>query len=171
MPPATAGQTSTAARQHLLAVLGPVVGSAGYDLEDVTVTAAGRRSLVRVIVDRDGGIDLDAVADVSRAVSNALDDDAPGGAAFSGPYVLEVSSPGVDRPLTQPRHWQRATGRLVRVEVDGVSVIGRVEGADDSGVRLRLADTVRTFAYADLGRGRVQVEFNRDEPSDDSREG
>ena len=106
-----AGQT----REHLLDVLAPVVAATGYDLEDVTVTSAGRRSLVRVIVDADGGVDLDAVAEVSRVVSEALDGDADGGAAFAGPYVLEVSSPGVDRPLTEPRHWRRAIGRLVQV--------------------------------------------------------
>ncbi len=99
------------ARADLLDLLAPVVAAAGYDLEDVTVTAAGRRSLVRVIVDADEGVDLDGVADVSRAVSNALDD----GDAFAGPFVLEVSSPGVDRPLTEPRHWRRARGRLVTV--------------------------------------------------------
>src|SRR6059058_4887589 len=101
-------------RQRVRDVLEPVVAGAGYDLEDVTVTAAGRRSVVRVVVDRDGGVDLDAVADISRVLSEALDADDVMGEA---PYVLEVSSPGVDRPLTQPRHWRRAAGRLVTVTV------------------------------------------------------
>ena len=74
------------------------------------MTAAGRRSLIRVTVDGDDGIDLDGIATVSRAVSEALDAAEPSGAAFSGPYVLEVSSPGVDRPLTEPRHWRRGAG-------------------------------------------------------------
>lgn len=165
MPPATAGPTTAAARQRLLAVLGPVVAAAGYDLEDVTVAAAGRRSLVRVIVDRDGGIDLDAVAEVSRAVSDALDDDAPGGAAFAGPYVLEVSSPGVERPLSEPRHWRRAVGRLVQTEVSGVGLTARVRAADAEGVQLDVAGELRSVPYPDLGRGRVQVEFSRDDPA------
>ena len=94
----------------LRALLAPVVEGLGLDLEDVEVTAAGRRRRVCVVVDRDGGIDLDAVADVSKSVSDVLDaSDALG----SAPYVLEVTSPGVDRPLTQPRHWRRARGRLV----------------------------------------------------------
>src|SRR3954465_1150761 len=120
MPPATAGASAAQAREHLLDLLGPVVAGAGYDLEDVAVSAAGRRSLVRVTVDADGGIDLDAVAVISRLVSDAPDADAtPTGSprALANAYVLEVSSPGVDRPLTEPRHWRRATGRLVRVEI------------------------------------------------------
>ena len=103
-------------RAQLRAVVEPVVGAAGYDLEDLTVSRAGRRSVVRVVVDRDGGIDLDAVADVSRLVSAALDAaEDRGREIFTGEYQLEVSSPGVDRPLTQPRHWRRNVGRLVKV--------------------------------------------------------
>ena len=144
-------------------MLTPVVAATGHDLEDVTVTSAGRRSLVRVIVDADGGVDLDAVADVSRAVSEALDDDADGGAAFAGPYVLEVSSPGVDRPLIEQRHWRRATGRLVAVPVADKSVTGRVVETDANGVTLDVDGARREIAWGDLGRGRVQVEFNRGE--------
>src|SRR3954462_10521395 len=111
-------------RQRGRDVLDPRGTGAGYDLEDVTVPAAGRRSVVRVVVDQDGGIDLDAVAEVSRAVSDALDgSDATG----SAPYTLEVTSPGVDRPLTEPRHWRRAVGRRVSAQVrDQCSVTGRV---------------------------------------------
>ena len=164
MPPATASASAAKAREHLLELLDPLVAGAGYDLEDVTVTAAGRRSLVRVIVDADGGIDLDAVAVVSRIVSDALDEDAAGVAAgrvLSGSYVLEVSSPGVDRPLTEPRHWRRAAGRLVAVDVGGHPVTGRVVAVDDAGVRLDVDGHERPAAWAELGRGRVQVEFNR----------
>ena len=92
-------------RAALLRLLEPVVAEAGFDLEDVLVTPAGKRRQVRVIVDGDGGVSLDDVAVVSQRVSAALDDSAAMG---SGPYVLEVTSPGVDRPLTQPRHWRRA---------------------------------------------------------------
>ena len=151
-------------RQRVRDALLPVVAAAGYDLEDVSVTAAGRRSVVRVIVDRDGGVDLDAVADVSRTVSDALDDSDVMGAA---PYVLEVSTPGVDRPLTEPRHWRRAAGRLVRVTVtDTGSLTGRILDADDDKVTVDVDGDSRSYAYADLGPGHVQVEFAReDEPS------
>jgi ribosome maturation factor RimP len=167
MPPAKAGASAAQAREHLLELLDRLVTEAGYDLEDVTVTSAGRRSLVRVTVDADGGIDLDAVAVVSRIVSDALDSDAetPGSPrALSGAYVLEVSSPGVDRPLTEPRHWRRAAGRLVKVEAEGRSVTGRITAVDDAGVILDLDGTERRFTWSGLGRGKVQVEFNR--PSD-----
>ena len=148
-------------RQRVRDALQPVVSAAGYDLEDVTVTAAGRRSVVRVIVDRDGGVDLDAVADVSRAISEALDGT---GVMGESPYVLEVSSPGVDRPLTEPRHWRRAAGRLVRVAVTETGqVTGRVVGADEDKVTLDVDGDARTFAHADLGPGHVQVEFARED--------
>jgi ribosome maturation factor RimP len=167
-PAANAGRAAGSARagqvrEHLLEVLSPVVAATGHDLEDVTVTSAGRRSLVRVFVDADGGVDLDAVADVSRAVSEALDDDADGGAAFAGPYVLEVSSPGVDRPLTEQRHWRRAQGRLVQVQAAEKTVTGRIVDTDTKGVTLDIDGARREVAWGDLGRGRVQVEFNRGE--------
>lgn len=163
MPPATAGRSAAQIREQLMKLLEPLVSAAGYDLEDVSVTAAGRRSLVRVTVDADGGIDLDAVAEVSRVISDALDEHAPGGSAFAGQYVLEVSSPGVERPLTEPRHWRRAAGRLVAVAVGEQTVTGRVVETSDAGVRLDVDGVVREIAWGELGRGKVQVEFNRAE--------
>ena len=146
-------------RQRVRDAVEPVVTDAGYDLEDVTVTTAGRRSVVRVVVDRDGGIDLDAVAEVSRVVSEALD---ATNATGEAPYTLEVTSPGVDRPLTEPRHWRRNVGRLVRASVsDGGSVTGRVVEADDRRVVLDVDGRQREIGYDALGAGKVQVEFNR----------
>jgi ribosome maturation factor RimP len=155
-------------RQQLIELIGPVITAAGYDLDDLSVTAAGRRSLIRVSVDGDQGIDLDAVATVSRTISDVLDAD---DASFAGPYVLEVSSPGVDRPLTEPRHWRRAVGRLVTVEADGRPLTGRVVSADDSAVLMDVAGEQRSLPLAGLGRGRVQVEFSRPgEPEPDTDE-
>lgn len=178
MPPATAGGAAASAREHLLDLLGPLVTEIGYDLEDVTVTSAGRRSMVRVIVDADGGIDLDAVAEISRTVSDALDADAEDPAsprALAGAYVLEVSSPGVDRPLTEPRHWRRATGRLVTMQKGSSTVTGRITAVDDTGVSLDINGRPQEFAWADVGRGKVQIEFNRPsdagQASDDGEEG
>jgi ribosome maturation factor RimP len=153
-------------RQRLLALLTPVVEKSGYDLEDISVTPAGRRSLVRVSVDADGGIDLDAVAEVTRAVSEALDAETPGGPSFAGPYVLEVSSPGVDRPLTEPRHWRRNLNRLVSVTVDGKQLTGRITAVDDAGVTLRDGNGTRQLSWNGLGPGKVQIEFNRDGEGD-----
>lgn len=166
MPPATAGGAAASAREHLLDLLGPLVSEIGYDLEDVTVSSAGRRSIVRVIVDADGGIDLDAVAVVSRAVSDALDADAENPTsprALAGAYLLEVSSPGVDRPLTEPRHWRRAVGRMVTMQKGELTLTGRVTGTDEGGVHFDIDGARREVAWADLGRGKVQVEFNRGE--------
>jgi len=143
--------------------LEPVVIAAGYDLEDVSVTAAGRRSVVRVVVDGDGGVDLDAVAEVSRVVSAVLDESDVMGTAS---YVLEVTSPGVDRPLTQLRHWRRAVGRLVSVAVDDTgTVVGRVRDADDAGVTLDIDGETQQLPLDRLGPGHVQVEFAREETS------
>jgi ribosome maturation factor RimP len=156
---------ATAGRDDLLRLLGPVVADRGLDLEDVQVTPAGRRRLLRVVVDRDGGVPLDSVATVSTAVSAVLDDsDAMGGA----PYVLEVTSPGVDRPLTQPRHWRRARSRLVSVPLaEGGSLTARVLDADDDeGLLLDVDGAQRRLPWTDVGSGRVQVEFNRRDATD-----
>ena len=157
----------TALRPRLVQLLGPVVEGAGLDLEDVTVSPAGRRSVVRVVVDRDGGVPLDDVAEVSRVVSEALDElDAAEPGALGTSYVLEVSSPGVDRPLTAPRHWRRSTGRLVRAVLrEGGAVTGRVRSADDGEdgeVVLDVDGSERSLAYAEVAKGLVQVEFSRD---------
>ncbi|MER6758241.1 ribosome maturation factor RimP [Micromonospora echinofusca] len=174
-----------ARRARLRDVIEPVVTAAGYDLEELSVSRAGRRHVVRVIVDADGGIRLDAVAEVSRAVSAALDAaEEAGGDIVAGEYQLEVSSPGVDRPLTLPRHWRRNVGRLVKVTARGAGaqagqatgdrqVTGRVVEADDERVVLETDAGRATWTYAELGPGRVQVEFHRldeieetDEPDD-----
>jgi ribosome maturation factor RimP len=138
----------------------PVIAAAGLDLESVRVSAAGRRRLLRVVVDSDQGVSLDDAAEVSRKLSAALDTMAVMG---DFPYTLEVSSPGVDRPLTDPRHWRRATGRLVNVAVaDSGPVSGRIVAADADGVTLDVGGDPkdrRRFGYAALGAGTVQVEF------------
>ena len=138
-------------------VVSPVIAAAGMDLESVRVSAAGRRRLLRVVVDSDRGVSLDDAAAVSRKLSAALDA-APVMGDF--PYTLEVSSPGVDRPLTDPRHWRRAVGRLVQVTAaDAGPISGRVLAADSDGVTLDVAGDHRRFGYAALGAGAIQVEF------------
>lgn len=160
--------------RRLAGLIEPVVAAAGMDLESVRITVAGRRRLLRVIVDSDHGVSLDDAADVSREVSAMLDTSDVLGDV---PYTLEVSSPGVDRPLTEPRHWRRARGRLVKVKLAGApapqrgtgpegsppggSVQGRVLAADADGVTLELADGEQRFGYGELGAGAIQVEFGR----------
>src|ERR1700691_5173253 len=138
-------------------VIRPVVAAAGMDLESVRVTAAGRRRLLRVVVDSDRGVSLDDAATVSRELSAALDTVAVVG---DFPYPREGSSRGGDRPLTEPRHWQRAAGRLVQVTAaDAGAVSGRVVSADAEGVTLGVEGAPRRFSYASLGAGAIQVEF------------
>src|SRR4051794_40846112 len=127
-----------AATARLTGWIEPVVVSAGYDLEELVVTPAGRRSVVRVVVDRDEGVSLDDIAEVSRAVSAMLDEN--DGELGRAPYVLEVTSPGVDRPLSEPRHWRRNVGRLVTVSVgadrEREQVTARIAAVDGDGVIL-----------------------------------
>jgi len=138
-------------------VIGPVIAAAGMDLESVRVSAAGRRRQLRVVLDSDRGVSLDDAAAISRKLSAALDATPVMG---DFPYTLEVSSPGVDRPLTDPRHWRRAVGRLVQVTAaDAGPISGRVLAADADGVTLDVAGDHRRFGYAALGAGAVQVEF------------
>ena len=131
----------------------------GLDLEAVELTPAGKRRVLRVAVDRDGGVTLDDIADATRAVSDVLDDsDLMGETA----YTLEVTSRGVDRPLTEPRHWRRNRDRLVKVSLlDGTSLTGRVTDSDDTGATLDLDGSSRRLGYDEVGKALVQIEFNR----------
>lgn len=165
-------------------VVRPVVEAQGLELEEVVVTTAGRRRSVRVVVDSDDGAALDAVAQVSREVSEVLDTDDLMGDL---PYVLEVSSPGVDRPLTTPRHWRRAIGRLVEVRTTAGDVLtGRAVSVDDDattptvelvvevpgakkGMPTRTAE--RTLRLDEVERAQVQVEFNREPDAIDGTDG
>lgn len=146
----------------LSALLTPVLARNGLELDDLTVVAAGKRSLLRVTVDGDGplgkGPTLDEIAVATRAVSDALDASPLTGSA---PYVLEVSSRGVGRPLAKPAHWRRNRGRLVQAGVDGAPVTGRIVDCDDGAVTLDVDGELRTYPYETLARPAVQVELNR----------
>lgn len=154
----------TSAAATLQAGLTGPLAELGVDVEGVDVQRAGRRHVVRIVVDRDGGIDLDLVAAVSQRAS-ALLDEAPLADVIDGPFVLEVTSPGVDRPLTEPRHWRRARGRLVRVElVDGTEATGRIVDVPSDEQVVLLTDAGETTVQRDaVRRAVVQVEFNRTE--------
>jgi len=145
-------------------VISDVVGPAGYDLEEIDVRPAGRRRLVRVVVDSDSGVDLDEIARLSRMVAAELDEQ---DALLGGPYTLEVTSPGVDRPLQLERHWRRARHRLVGVRLNDASTLeGRVGDAREDRVQLLVDGELRWVSYADVAHAAVQVEF-RPPPAQD----
>jgi ribosome maturation factor RimP len=160
------------------AVVTPALAEFGLELDALEVMPAGKRRVVRIVVDGDGpkgrGPLLDDIASASRAVSDALDGSEAMGQT---PYTLEVSSRGVGRPLTEPKHWRRNTTRLVRVDlVGGSQVTGRITAAGEDAVELDVDGTPREIRYADLTKALVQVELNRklsddDEADDDDVEG
>ena len=148
-------------RDRLAGVLTEPLRAVGLDLEAIDLTPAGKRRLLRVAVDKDGGVTLDDIAEATKQVSRLLDASDVMGVQ---PYTLEVTSPGVDRPLTQPRHWRRNAGRLVRVACrDGSTVTGRIAASDDEAVSLDVEGSGRRVAFADVAKAKVQVEFNRKE--------
>lgn len=167
----------TSARTERIAQdLGERLAALTLLVEEVSVAPAGKRRIVRVLVDRsltDDGpptteptppVDLDLVAEATRLISATLDEtDAMG----QQPYVLEVSSPGTDRPLTSPRHFRRNVGRLVRIERDGDEPLeGRILAADGAAVTIEVtgekgATSQVPVPYAECGRASVQVEFTK----------
>jgi len=151
---------TSASRARLVQLLTPSVEASGHDLEDLSVSPAGRRKIVRVVVDKDGGVTLDDIAEVSRAVSDVLDQP-EAEQLLAGAYTLEVTSPGVDRPLTAPRHWRRSIGRLVKATTATGTVTGRVLEADDAQAVLDVDGTKRPLLYGEVVTAQVQVEFSR----------
>lgn len=139
-------------------LLGPL-SALGLDLEAVELSPAGKRRVLRIAVDTDGGVTLDDIAEATKQVSSVLDaSDVMGEQA----YTLEVTSRGVDRPLTLPRHWRRNQGRLVKVSlVEGGEVTGRIGASDDERVAIDVEGSSRELAYADIAKARVQIEFSR----------
>lgn len=169
--------------EHIRPDLEQALAPTGLVLEDVTVTPAGRRRVVKVLVDRDlppepdtvgqatEPLSLDEVADATRLVSDALDaSDAMG----QQPYTLEVSSPGVGRPLTEPRHWRRNVGRLVTAHHGGGEVTGRLTAASSTAATIevpaakKVPGRTETLAYTDVTKAAVQVEFARPDESKES---
>lgn len=154
--------------EQLETMVADAVRATGLELEALEVSSAGRRRLVRVVVDTPDGapLDLDVVADVSRDVSAVLDGETAEN-AFGEAYTLEVSSPGLDRPLTLPRHWVRARLRLVRVTlVDGGELLARAGDADGSAVTLLVDGVTRGVPFTDIERAVVQVEFAEPPPAE-----
>ncbi|MFE0703895.1 ribosome maturation factor RimP [Streptomyces sp. NPDC058872] len=156
---------STTQSDRLRGLVEPLVAAKGLDLEEIETSRAGRRGLLRIVVDSDEGVELDACAELSRAISEKLDEtDAMG----EGEYVLEVSSPGADRPLTEHRHYVRATGRLTKLQlVEGGDLVTRILAVDEDGIDTEVPGvkgrkpTARRVEFAEIAKARVEIEFNR----------
>jgi ribosome maturation factor RimP len=152
-----------ALKDQISELVTPAVSDAGFYLEDVHIATPGSHRIVTCIVDGDSSLNLDQVTSVSRIISELLDE-----AAFMGetPFTLEVTSPGVDRPLTAPRHFKKNVDRLLKViKVDGSEVVGRILSNTDQDVTLTVAEKKETreevVALADIKRAVVEIEFNR----------
>ncbi|NMM85268.1 ribosome maturation factor RimP [Rhodococcus sp. SRB_17] len=149
-------------KDRVIELVSELVQAQGYDVEDVVVTQAGKHSAVRIMVDSDSGIELDAAADISRLVSELFDSLEEVGET---PYTLEVTSPGIDRPLTLGRHWRRARGRKARIDLADETVVGRIGLLGDDSVAVVLNSrgrfTVREIPLADVQKAVVQVEFSK----------
>ncbi|KIC66399.1 ribosome maturation factor RimP [Pseudarthrobacter phenanthrenivorans] len=158
---------------RLRALLEPAVQANRLYLEDVVINIAGSHRVVHVVVDlpqeETGGVSLDVIADISRVLSDVLDNDPQ---SDTRPYDLEVSSPGVGRPLTEPRHWHRAKGRMAKVNViQGENITGRIQSVDDGGVTLvpeiaakkgmkpRQGEPVK-LPFDRIRNGKVEIEFS-----------
>ncbi len=147
-------------RTQVTELLAVEFGSAGYEIEDVVVDAHARPPRITVIADGDTPLDLDTAADLSRSASALLD-----GLDVDGGYVLEVSSPGVGRPLTTSKHFRRARGRKVELTLtDGSGLTGRIGRIDDGTLTLVIRAgrdwALRRLPIGDIAKGVVQVEFS-----------
>ncbi|MFB8349134.1 ribosome maturation factor RimP [Streptomyces niveus] len=156
---------STTHSERLRGLLEPLVSAKGLDLEEIEVSRAGRRRVLRIVVDSDDGVDLDACAELSRTISTALDETDVMG---EDEYQLEVTSPGADRPLTERRHYVRAVGRLAKIQFhEGDDFVARVLAVDEEGLDLEVPGvkgrkpTARRVEFASIAKARVELEFNR----------
>ena len=146
-----------ALKDQIFELVAPLVEKAGLVLEDVQIQTPGKNRFVTVMVDNESGLNLDQITDISRLVGEAMDS-----APFMGetPYTLEVTTPGVDRPLTAPRHFRKNVDRLVKItKHDGTQVKGRIASADDASVSLDSGNV----NYSDIKRAIIEIEFNRKE--------
>jgi ribosome maturation factor RimP len=152
-----------ALKDQISELVTPAVSDLGFYLEDVHIATPGSHRIVTCIVDGDASLNLDQVTSVSRVISELLDE-----AAFMGetPFTLEVTSPGVDRPLTQPRHFAKNVDRLLKIiKNDGSEVTGRILSNTDNDVTLTVAvkkeTTEQTISLSEIKRAVVEIEFNR----------
>jgi ribosome maturation factor RimP len=142
-------------KEQILAVITPAIESLGFYIEDINISAAGKRSMLTVIVDGDTHLSLDQVTVATKAISEIVENLPTLG---SNPFTLEVTSPGLDRPLTKPRHWRKNKDRLIKIVLtDGKEITGRIKDATESSATVD--DQVINFS--DIKRATLEVEFKQ----------
>jgi ribosome maturation factor RimP len=153
--------TGLPSQTQVMELLAGEFARAGYDIEDVVIDSRSRPPRITVIADGDTALDLDTIAALSRSASALLD----GLQGIQERYVLEVSSPGVERPLTTEKHFRRARGRKVELSLsDGSQLTGRVGETRGNTMALVVREgrdwTVREVALDEIAKAVVQVEFS-----------
>ncbi|MFD4366592.1 ribosome maturation factor RimP [Rhodococcus sp. NPDC058521] len=154
--------------ERVTELVSDLVQRRGFDLEDVVVTSAGKHSAVRVVVDSDAGLELDQAAELSREISAVFDDVSDFG---ESPYNLEVTSPGVDRPLTLPRHWRRSRGRKATFDLGHENIDGRIGRLNENTLDVvvggaKTGPAVREIPLDDIRSAVVRVEFSKPNPKE-----
>lgn len=143
-------------KEQVLAVITPAIESLGFYIEDITITSAGKRSMLTVIVDGDSHLSLDQVTVATKAISEIVENLPTLG---NNPFTLEVTSPGLDRPLTKPRHWRKNLDRLIKIVLtDGKEVKGRIKDSNEASVTVN----DQTINFADIKRATLEVEFKKE---------
>jgi ribosome maturation factor RimP len=157
----------------LVQLLTPVIADLGFDVEAVELTGKGKNRRLLVAIDADGGVGIDEITLVTRALGEFLELPEVDSLLGKEPYTLEVSSRGTHRPLTAPRHWRRNVGRLVAIDpADPVHTDGRFEarivGADDDGVDLATKNETSRWAFDDIAKAVVHIEFAKTKKKKDA---
>lgn len=143
-------------KEQVLAVITPAIESLGFYIEDITISSAGKRSMLTVIVDGDTHLSLDQVTVATKAISEIVENLPTLG---NNPFTLEVTSPGLDRPLTKPRHWRKNKDRLIKIILnDGEEINGRIKESTENSVSV----DEQVINFADIKRATLEIEFKKD---------
>ncbi len=142
-------------KEQVAAAITPIIESLGFYLEDIAITSAGKRSMLTVIVDGDTHLSLDQVTVATKAISEIVENLPTLG---NNPFTLEVTSPGLDRPLTKPRHWQKNKDRLIKIILnDGKEIKGRIKDSTQTAVTV----DEQVINFADMKRATLEIEFKQ----------
>ncbi len=144
-------------REDIFDKIRPLIKQFNFELEDVILKSAGKNTIVQVLVDKDTGISLDEVANLSSKLSDFFDENS---VMANKTYTLDVGSPGIDRPLTKLRHWKKNKDRLVKIHSKSNVFEGRIKKVEELEVQLEIKGKIQSFQYSDIDKAIIQVEFN-----------